>query len=80
MHINPHLGIHTRFKYKWYSRKHLLSTLVTHVGTPLSGNASDITCIWIGQDLLKPSIDKPIDLLTIIVPPRTTLKKVLSIT
>jgi hypothetical protein len=38
----------------------LLATLVTPVGTPSSGSASDNTCIQINLDILKPSIDKPI--------------------
>ena len=32
----------------------LLATLVTHVGTPSSGSASDKTCVRIGLDFLKP--------------------------
>jgi hypothetical protein len=58
----------------------LLATLVTLVGTPLSGSASDNTCIQIDLDILNPSIDKPIGHLTSIVPPRTTLGKILSST
>jgi hypothetical protein len=58
----------------------LLDTLVTHVGTPSSGSASDNTCIQTGLGILKPSIDQPIDHLTAIVPPRTTLGKILSST
>jgi hypothetical protein len=58
----------------------LLATLVTHVGTPSSGSASDNTCIWIGLDILKPFVDKSIDHLIAIVPPRTTLRKILSST
>jgi hypothetical protein len=58
----------------------LLATLVTLVGTPSSGSASDNTCIWIDLDILKPSIDKPINRLTAIVPPRKTLGKILSST
>jgi hypothetical protein len=65
-------------KYKWYLSAHLLATLVTHVGTPSSGSASNNTCIWIGLDLLKPSVDKLIGHLTAIVPSRTTLGKILS--
>jgi hypothetical protein len=78
--INPWSGIHTHRKYKWYLSAHLLATLVTPVGTPSSGSASDNTCIQIDLDLLKPSIDKPIGHLTAIVPPRTTLGKILSST
>jgi hypothetical protein len=78
--INPWSGSHTRRKYKRYLSAHLLATLVTPVGTPSSGSASDNTCIQIDLDLLKPSIDKPIDRLTAIVPPRTTLRKILSST
>jgi hypothetical protein len=78
--INPQLGSNTRRKYKWYSSAHLLATLVTHVGTPSSGSTLDNTYIWIGLDLTKPSIDKPIGRLTTIVPPRTTLRKILSST
>jgi hypothetical protein len=40
----------------------LLATLVTLVGTPSSGSASDNTCIWIDLDLLNPFVDKPIGL------------------
>jgi hypothetical protein len=58
----------------------LLATLVTPVGTPSSGSASDNTCIQIGLDILNPSIDKSIGHLTAIVPPRTTLGKILSST
>jgi hypothetical protein len=49
--INPRLGSHTRMKYNRYSSAHLLATLVTHVGTHLSGSASDNTCIQIDLDL-----------------------------
>jgi hypothetical protein len=58
----------------------LLATLVTHVGTPSSRSASDNTCIQINLDSLKPSIDKSINHLTVIVPPRTTIGKILSST
>jgi hypothetical protein len=68
--INPRSGSNTRRKYKRYSSAYLLATLVTHVGTPLSGSASDNTYIRIDLDLLNPSIDKPICRLTAIVPPR----------
>jgi hypothetical protein len=78
--INLWSGSNTRRKYKWYLSAHLLATLVTPVGTPSSGSASDNTCIRIDLDLLKPSIDKPIGRLTAIVPPRTTLGKILSST
>jgi hypothetical protein len=78
--INPQSRIHTWNKYKWYLSTHLLSTLVTPVGTPPSDSASDNTCIRINLDLLKPSIDKLIARLTAIVPPRTTLGKILSST
>jgi len=73
-------GIHTRKKYKWYSSAHLLATLVTPVGTPSSGSASDNTCIRIDLDLLNPFVDKLIDHLTTIVPLRTTLRNILSST
>jgi hypothetical protein len=43
--IKSRLGSHTRMKYKWYLSAHLLSTLVTPIGTPLSGSASENTCI-----------------------------------
>jgi hypothetical protein len=79
-HINPWSWIHTHRKYKWYLSAHLLATLVTPVGTPSSGSALDNTCIQIVLDLLNPSIDKLIDHLTAIVPPRTTLGKILSST
>jgi hypothetical protein len=78
--INPRSGSHTHRKYKRYLSTHLLATLVTHIGTPSSGSESDNTCIWISLDFLKPSIDKPIDRLTVIVPLRTTLGKILSST
>jgi hypothetical protein len=58
----------------------LLETLVTHVSTHLSGIALDNSCIWIVLDILNPSIDKSIGHLTIIVPLRTTLGKILSST
>jgi hypothetical protein len=58
----------------------LFDTLVTVVGTPSSGSASNNTCIQIDLDILKPSIDKPISHLTAIVLPRTTLGKILSST
>jgi hypothetical protein len=41
-------------------KRTLLATLVTPVGTPSSGSASDNTCIQIDLDILKPSVDKPI--------------------
>jgi hypothetical protein len=78
--IKPRSGIHTRRKYKWYLSAHLLATLVNPVGTPLSSSTLDNTCIQINLDLLKPSIDKSIGHLTIIVPPRTALRKILSST
>ena len=78
--INPRSGIHTRRKYKWYLSAHLLATLVTPVVTSSSGSASDNTYIQINLDILKPSIDKLIGRLTAIVPPITTLEKILSIT
>jgi hypothetical protein len=78
--INLQSMSNTHKKYKWYSSTHLLATLVTHVGTPSSGSASDNTCIWIDLDLLKPSLDELIDRLTAIVPLRTTLGKILSST
>jgi hypothetical protein len=58
----------------------LLATLVTPVGTPSSGSASGNTCIQIDLYILKLSKDKPINLLTIIVPLRKTLGKILSST
>jgi hypothetical protein len=66
-------------KCKWLSA-HLLATLVTPVGTPSSGSTSGSTCVWIGLDFLKPSLDKPIDRQTVIVSPRTALRKILSST
>ena len=77
MHINPQLRIHTHRKCEWYLSAHLLATLVTLVGTPLSGSASNKTCIWIDLDILKPSIDKMIIRMTAIVPPRTKLENIL---
>ena len=76
--INTWSGIHTCRKYKWHLREHFLSTLVTPIGTPSSGSALKNTCIWIGLDILKSSIDKPINHLTVIVPLRITLRKILS--
>jgi hypothetical protein len=76
--INPRSEIHTRRKYKWYLSAHLLVTLVTPVGTPLSGSTPDNTCIRINLDFLKPFIDKPIGRLTAIVPPKKTLENILS--
>ena len=58
----------------------MLATLVTLVGTPLSGSASNNTYIQINLDLLNPSIDKSIGRLTAIVSLRTTLGKILSST
>jgi hypothetical protein len=55
----------------------MLATFLTLVGTPSSGSASDNTCIWIDLYLLNPSIDKPIVHLTVVVPQRTTLRKIL---
>ena len=80
MHINPWLGSNTHMKYKRYSSAHLLATLVTPVGTPSSGSASDNTYVPIGLDFLKPSLDKLIDRLTAIVPLRKKLGKILSST
>jgi hypothetical protein len=74
--INPRL----MDSYKWFLSAHLLATLVTPVGTPSSGSASDNTYVRIGLDFLKPSLDKPIGRLTAIVPLRTTLGKILSST
>ena len=73
-------GIHICRKYKWHLSAHLLATLVTHVGTPSSGSALDNTCVRIGLDFLKPFLDKLIGCLTIIVPLRKTLGKILSST
>jgi hypothetical protein len=79
-HINPRSWIHTHRKYKCYLREHLLATLVTLVGTPSSGSASDNSCIQIDLDLLKPSIVKLIDHLTSIVSLTNMLGKILSST
>jgi hypothetical protein len=80
MRINSWSGNHTLKKYKWYRISHLLATLATHVGTPSSGSASENTCIRTNLDLLKLYVDKLITRLTTIVPPRTTLGKILSST
>jgi hypothetical protein len=80
MCINPRSGSHTHNKYKCYSRAHLLATLVTPVGTPSSGNTLENTCIQIDLDSLNPSIDKLINHLIDIVPPRTVLRKLFSST
>ena len=77
-HINPRSGSHTCRKYKWFLSAHLLATHVTHIATPSSGSASNNTCIWIDLGIPKPSIDKLIDRLTVIVSPRTTLGKIIS--
>jgi hypothetical protein len=61
-------------------KRTLLATFVTPVGTPSSGSASDNTCIQIDLDILKLFVDKPMDRLTAIVPPRTTLEKILDST
>jgi hypothetical protein len=61
-------------------KRTMLSTLVTIVGTPSSGSASDKSCIQIDLDILNPFIDKPINRLTAIVPPRKKHKKILSST
>jgi len=58
----------------------MLHTLVTLVGTPLSGSASHKTCIQIGMGILKPSIDQLIGRLTAIVPLRKALERILSST
>jgi hypothetical protein len=58
----------------------LLDTRVTPVGTPSSGSALDNTCIWTDLGILKPTIYQSINQLTAIVPPRTTLGKILSST
>jgi hypothetical protein len=78
--INPVSGINTCRKYKWFLRAHLLATLLTPVGTPSSGRASENTYIRIDLGILNPSIDKPIGHLTVIVSPRTTLENRLSST
>jgi hypothetical protein len=76
-HINPWSRSHTRRKYKWYSSAHFFPTLVTPIGTPSSDSVFDNTYIQIDLDILNPSIDKSIGRLTTIVPPRTTLGKIL---
>jgi hypothetical protein len=58
----------------------MLATLVTPVGTPSSGSASNNTYVWINLDYLKPSLDKMIDPLTAIVSSRIELRKILSST
>jgi hypothetical protein len=58
----------------------MLATLVTPVGTPSSGSASDNTCVRIGLDFLKPSLYKLIGYLIAIVRLRTTLRNILSST
>jgi hypothetical protein len=45
-------------------KRTFLDTLLTLIGTPSSGSASDITCIRIDLDILKPFVDKPIGRLT----------------
>ena len=78
--INPRL----RDSYMQEIQVVLKHTSVGHpcnpVGTPSSGSASEKTCVQIDLDFLKPSLDKPIGRLTAIVPPRTTLGKILSST
>jgi hypothetical protein len=76
--INPQSGSHTRSKYKWYLSTHMFATLVICVGTHSSGITLERTCIWIDLYLLKPSIDKPINHSTAIVPPRKSLGNILS--
>jgi hypothetical protein len=58
----------------------MLATLVTPVGTPSTGSALERTCVWIGLDYLKPTLDKLIGFLIAIVSPRITLRKILSST
>jgi hypothetical protein len=77
MCINPRSGSHACRKYKWYLSTHLLATIVTPVGTPSSGSASDNTYKRISLDILKPSIDKLIGHLNAIVPPKIVLGKIL---
>jgi hypothetical protein len=59
---------------------HLLATLVTHVGTPSSGSASDNTYAWTFPRHPGTHLAQSIDHLTAIVSPRTTLGKILSST
>jgi hypothetical protein len=61
-------------------KRRLLATLVTPIGTPSSGSASDITCIRINLDILNPSLDKSIGHMFLIVSPRKTLRNILSST
>jgi hypothetical protein len=58
----------------------LLDTLVTPVGMPLSGISSENTCIRTFLGIIKPFVDQPIRFLIVLVPPRTTLRKILSST
>jgi hypothetical protein len=78
--INPWLRDSYTQEIQVVLKRTLLATLVTPVGTPSSGSASDNTCVRINLDYLKPSLDKPIGHLTAIVSPRTTLRKILSST
>jgi hypothetical protein len=55
----------------------VFATLVTPIGTPSSGSASNNTCIRIDLDILKPFVDKSIGRRTVIMPLRTTLRKIL---
>jgi hypothetical protein len=78
--INPWLRDSYTQEIQVVLKHRYVDHLVIHVGTPSSGSASDNTCVRIGLDFLKPSLDKPIVHLTVIVPPRTTLRKILSST
>jgi hypothetical protein len=78
--INPRLRDSYTQEIQVVLKRTSVGPLVTPVGTPSSGSASDNTHVWIGLDYLKPSLDKPIGRLTAIVSPRTTLGKILSST
>jgi hypothetical protein len=79
-HINPRLRDSYTQEIQVVLKHTSVATLVTIVGTPSSGSTSDNTCVRIDLYFLKPSLDKSIGRLTVIVPPRTALGKILSST
>ena len=76
--INPRLRDSYTQELQVVFKRTLLANLVTFVGTPSIGSASENTCIQIDLDSLNPFVDKTSSCLTVIVPLRTTLEKILS--
>jgi hypothetical protein len=58
-------------------KRTLLAILIAPIGTPLSGSASNNTCIQIDLDIMNPSIDKQIGHLIVVVPLRKELRNIL---